>query len=184
MAKLSTAAWIAHNLGLSASFGGLLFGRLALNPNLKVIDSETERGKLLNTTWNRYNVVNAVSVGTAVATWFPGRLGLSGRAIDEQAQNLVRAKDILLLASVVTGLASIISGYMLSSQASEGATPVESGSEPAPETPDRGVKLLRLVNVLGNVNLVLIGSISAITTVLSMKAIESPRWSFVARLLP
>jgi hypothetical protein len=184
MTKLSTAAWIAHNLGLGASFGGLLFGKLALNPTLKEIDSEPERGKLLNKAWNRYNLVNAFSVGTAVATWFPGRLGLSGRAIDEQAKNLVRAKDSLLISSVVTGLASIISGYVLSRQGPEGATPIESGTEPAPETPNRGAKLLRLVNVLGNVNLVLIGSISAITTVLSMKAIESTRWSFVSRLLP
>jgi hypothetical protein len=39
MTKLSTAAWIAHNLGIGASFGGLLFGKLALNPNLDVISS-------------------------------------------------------------------------------------------------------------------------------------------------
>ena len=30
MAKLSTAGWVAHNLGLGACLGGLMFGKLAL----------------------------------------------------------------------------------------------------------------------------------------------------------
>ena len=51
--KLSTAAWAAHNLGLSASLGGLLFGKVALNPSLGVIDSKPDRGKILNATGGR-----------------------------------------------------------------------------------------------------------------------------------
>ena len=50
MAKLSTAAWVAHELGLATSLGGLLFGRPALNPNLEVLENRPERGKLLNKT--------------------------------------------------------------------------------------------------------------------------------------
>ncbi len=69
MAKLTTAAWAAHELGLASSFGGLLFGKLALNPTLDVLEDKPERGKLLNKSWNRYNAVNAISVGTAIATW-------------------------------------------------------------------------------------------------------------------
>jgi hypothetical protein len=34
---LSTAAWVAHNLGLGACFGGLLFGKAALNPSTTVV---------------------------------------------------------------------------------------------------------------------------------------------------
>ena len=52
MRTLSTAAWVAHNLGLAACFGGLLFGKVALNPSLSAIDSEADRGKILNTAWN------------------------------------------------------------------------------------------------------------------------------------
>jgi hypothetical protein len=33
MTKLTTAAWVAHELGLASSLGGLLFGKLALNPD-------------------------------------------------------------------------------------------------------------------------------------------------------
>ena len=54
MVKLSTAAWVGHNLGLAAWFGGTLFGKLALNPSVRAISSREERGKVLNAAWNRY----------------------------------------------------------------------------------------------------------------------------------
>ena len=47
---LSTAAWVAHNLGIAASFGGRLFGKTALNPSLSAIASEAACGKTRNTT--------------------------------------------------------------------------------------------------------------------------------------
>ena len=87
------------------------------------------RGKALNAAWNRYNAVNALSLGTAAATWFFGRAGISGRSIDEEARKLVLAKDILFVASILTGLASIASGLRLSRQAPEGAVPVETGTK-------------------------------------------------------
>jgi hypothetical protein len=175
MAQLSTAAWVAHYLGLAACFGGQLFGKLALNPKLDALSSKTERGKMLNAAWNRYNVVNAVSLGTAAATWFVGRAGISGESIDE---------DVLFVASILTGLASIISGLRLARQAPEGATPIQTGTEPTPETPEEAAGLLRTVNVLGNVSLGLIASIIEVTTILSQKAGQSARWSAVSRFLP
>jgi hypothetical protein len=184
MAKLTTAAWVAHNLGLAACFGGQLFGKLALNPKLDVLSAKDERGKMLNAAWNRYNAVNVVSLGTAAATWFIGRAGISGESIDEEAHNLVLAKDALFVASALTGLASIISGLRLSRQAPDGATPIQTGTEPAPETPEEAAGLLRTVNVLGNVSLGLIASIIAVTTILSQKAGQSTRWSVVSRFLP
>ena len=184
MAKLSTVAWVVHNLGLAACFGGQLFGKLALNPKLDTLSSKEERGKMLNAAWNRYNAVNAASLGVAAATWFVGRAGISGHAIDGDARNLVLAKDALFVASGLTGLASIISGLRLTRQAPEGATPIQTGTEPAPETPEEVAGLLRTVNVLGNVSLGLIGSIIAVTTILSQKAGQSTRWSAVSRFLP
>ncbi len=184
MSKLTTVAWIAHNLGLAASFGGILFGKVALNGKLDVLDSESDRGKLLNAAWNRYNAINALSVGTAAATWFVGRAGISGRSIDEDARGLVLTKDILFVLSAVSGLASIIQGRALTRQAPDGAVPIESGTTPSSETPEEAAGLLRSVNVLGNVNLVLIGAIEAVTTILAMKANKSTRWSAVSRFLP
>ena len=184
MSKLSTTAWVAHELGLGASFGGLLFGKLALNPNLDAIEPKPQRGKILNAAWNRYNVVNAVSVGTAVATWFAGRTGIRGRVIDEEARGLVVAKDALLATTVITGLASIVSGRRLTSQAPEGATPIDSGVSPAPEMSEEAARLLRTVNVLGDVNIALLGSVIVVSTLLSMRAGQSVRWSIASRLLP
>src|SRR5215213_9632427 len=163
---LSTAAWVAHNLGLGACFGGLLFGKAALNPSLSAIDSEAERGKILNTAWNRYNVINVTSFATAAATWFPGRLGVSGKEIDQQTRTLVLAKDILFAVGALTGLASVIQGRALAGQAPDGAVPIESGTTPSSETPEKAASLLRSVNQLGNLNILATGAILAITTVL------------------
>jgi hypothetical protein len=181
---LSTAAWVAHNLGLGACFGGLLFGKAALNPSLSAIDSEAERGKVLNTTWNRYNAINVASFAIAAVTWFPGRLGLSGKEIDQQTRKLVLAKDILFGVGAITGLASVIQGRALTDQAPDGAVPIESGTTPASETPEKAASLLRSVNQLGNLNILVTGAILGITTVLSMKATESVRFSAVSRLFP
>jgi hypothetical protein len=181
---LSTAAWVAHNLGLGACFGGLLFGKAALNPSLSAIQSEAERGKVLNTTWNRYNAINVASFATAAATWFPGRLGLSGKEIDQQTRNLVLAKDILFGVGALSGLASVIQGRALTDQAPYGAVPIESGTTPASETPEKAASLLRSVNLLGNLNILVSGAILGITTVLSMKATKSARFSAVSRLFP
>lgn len=185
MAKLSTTAWVAHELGLASSLGGLLFGKLALNPNLELLENKSDRGKLLNKTWNRYNAVNAASVGTAIVTWLTGRAAISGNlALDEGANNLVRIKDALLATTAATGLASIVSGLQLTRQAPDGAVPIDSGVSPAPEMSDEAARLLRRVNVLGNVNIAVLGGVIAVSTILSMKANESVRWSLLSRLLP
>ena len=97
MSKLTTTAWVAHELGLAASFGGVLFGKLALNPNLDVLENKSDRGKLLNKSWNRYNVVDLVTTGTAIATWLAGRSSISGSsALDEEANNLLRTKNHII----------------------------------------------------------------------------------------
>ena len=185
MAKLSTAAWIAHDLGLAASFGGLLFGRTAMNPSLKYIESsKADRGRVLNKTWNRYNTVNVLSFGVATAGWFAGRAALSGRSIDQDAQNLSRIKDALYIAGAVSGLASVVSGLRLANQAPDGAVPIEDGSTPAAETPEQAQKLIRTVNVLGNVNLAINASLIGLTTALAMKANQSTGWAITSRLLP
>ena len=184
MAKLTATAWAAHDLGLAACFGGLLFGKASLNPKLGVLSSETDRGKLLNAAWNRYNLLNVASFATAAVTWFPGRLGLSGKEVDDQTRNLVLAKDILFAVGAVTGLASVVQGRSLTQQASEGAVPIATGTTPSSKTPDKAASLLRSVNVLGNANIAVIGGILGVTSILSMKATESKRLGRLSRFLP
>lgn len=185
MAKLSTVAWVAHDLGLAASFGGLLFGRTAMNPSLEHIESsKADRGRVLNKTWNRYNAVNVLSFSVATAGWFAGRAALSGRSMGEDAKTLSSIKDFLYISGAVSGLASVISGVRLAGQAPDGAVPIENGSTPAIETPEQAAKLLRTVNALGTVNLAITASLIGLTTALSLKAQQSPAWTITSRLLP
>jgi hypothetical protein len=184
MAKLSGVAWAAHNLGLAACFGGQLFGKVGLNANLDAIGDEADRGKMLNTAWNRYNLINAASFATAAATWFPGRLGLSGEEIDDQTRNLVLAKDVLFAVGGLAGLASMVQGRALAGQAPGGAVPIASGTTPSDRTPEQAAKLLRSVNLLGNANIAVIGGIIGVTSLLAMKSSESTRFGVISRLLP
>jgi hypothetical protein len=185
MTKLTNTAWVAHELGLAASFGGLLFGKLALNPKLELLDSKADRGKLLNGAWNRFNVVSTLSTGTAIVTWLTGRAAISGNlALDDEANNLVRTKDALLATAAVTGLASMLSGISLTRQAPDGATPLDDGLNPAPEMSEEAARLLRRVNLLGNVNIAVLGGVIAVSTLLSQKAGKSIGWAAASRLLP
>lgn len=127
MATLSTAAWVLHDLGLAAGFGGPLFGKLALDPAIKVVHSEAERGEVMNKAWSGYQAVNAVALGTMAATWFVGRTVLSGWEVTAKARPLVLVKDALVGAALVTGVANMVGGAILAKQAPGGAVPVESG---------------------------------------------------------
>lgn len=184
MGKLSAAAWAAHNVGLGATFGGTLFGRVALDPKLGILGSDSERGKLMNAVWNRYNVVNVASFATAAATWFPGRLGLSGKEIDDTTRKLVLAKDLLFGLGALTGGASLAQGLALTAQASEGTVPISTGSTPSSETPEKAAALLRSVNTLGSANVAITGSILGVTSILAMKSAESARFPGSSRSLP
>jgi hypothetical protein len=78
----------------------------------------------------------------------------------------------------------VVQGRALTNEAPGGAVPIASGTTPTSDTPDRAATLLRSVNQLGNANLAITGAILGITTILSMKATESSKFSAVSRLLP
>lgn len=187
MTALTTAAWVAHDIGLAAGFGGSLFGRIALNPAVKLISDKSERGQLVNTAWNGFNIVNAVGLGTAAVTWFIGRAMLRKkhtRSLGHAGRGLVLAKDVLMSTTVATGLLSGISGLILARQAPRGAVPMETGSKPAQETPRKAAGLQRLVNVLGTVNLLSTAGVIGITAVLGTVAGKSAGWKLLSRFLP
>ena len=78
----------------------------------------------------------------------------------------------------------MIQGRALTGQVPGGAVPIASGTTPSSDTPEKAASLLRSVNQLGNANLAITGAILGITTILSMKATESSKFSAVSRLLP
>src|SRR5215210_990953 len=133
---LANTTRAAHDVGLAAWLGGAMFGKFAHNPSLVNISSRSERGKVANAAWNGYNAVNAAGLGAAALGWGAARLteatpaNLSGR---EKA--LSTAKDGLMAAAVLTGIANGVQGARLAKQAPDGAVPVETGTKPAADTP-------------------------------------------------
>jgi hypothetical protein len=181
---LSTTGLVLHDLGLATAFGGSLFGKIALNPAVRTLASLEERGKVVNTAWNGFNVLNVLSLTTATLTWLVGRSKLTGREIDETTQTLVTAKDALLGASVVLGAANVAAETFLTRQGIDGAVPMESGNAPSLSTPPKAASALRAINLMGIVNLACLAGVIGITAFLNMKAGTSSKWSALTRFLP
>jgi len=151
---LANTARAAHDVGLAAWLGGSMFGKFAHNPSLEKIASHTERGSVSIAAWNGYNLINTIGLGAAAVGWGAARFTetrpdkLSGRE-----RSLAKAKDGLMGAALLTGLASAVQGARLAKQAPDGAVPVETGVKPAPETPAKAAKIQRTLGLLGNLNI-------------------------------
>jgi hypothetical protein len=169
------AARIAHDLGLAACFGGTLFGKVVFNSSLPAIGSKTERGRLGAAFWNRSNPINAAAFGVAVATWLPGRIGLSGGEVDPRSRSLVLAKDALMGAAASAGLAAVVAQISLNRRAPEGAVPLASGGLPASEAEETTALIQRAVGALGGVNVALFGGLVAVTAAVSKPPGRSTR---------
>jgi hypothetical protein len=149
-----TASQIAQEAALAALLGGNVFGRVAMHPALESVSDKQERGKVLNRAWRRYGTVNSAALLALVAGWTSARRDQRGPLWTRSGRRrLILAKDIAVGAVVATGLASAAGGVGFAQQAKDGAVPMDSGSSPAPETPDRAAKLKHVVNVLGALNL-------------------------------
>lgn len=172
---LANTSRAAHDLGLAAWLGGAMFGKFAHNPSLTRISSHAERGSVTNAAWNGYNAINATGLGAAALGWGAARFteanpaNLSGR---EKA--LSTAKDGLMAAAVLTGVASFVQGARLAKQAPDGAVPVETGTKPAPETPAKAARIQRSLGTLGNLNLVAGVSLVAVNAVLAQADYSRP----------
>ncbi len=172
---LANATRAAHDVGLAAWLGGSMFGKFALNPSLTRISDHSERGSVANAAWNGYNLVNGLGLGVAAAGWGAARVtetlpsNLSGRE-----KVLSTAKDALMGAAVVVGVANGVQGARLARQAPGGAVPVETGTKPAPETPPQAAKIQRSLEVLGNVNIVTGVALVAVNAVLAQTNYSRP----------
>ena len=56
--------------------------------------------------------------------------------------------------ALVTGIVSGVAGAGLAQQMPDGAVPVETGTEPAPETPPSAARLQRVIGVASTLNIV------------------------------
>jgi hypothetical protein len=184
MATLSTTAWVLHELGLAAGFGGNLFGQIALNPAVAEIQSKRERGKVAHVAWDRYKAINGASLALMAGTWLAGRTMLDGRSLGRGSRALTVTKDVLVGAAVLGGLGAMVAGRMLDKEIATSNEPIHTGSRPSADTRRRVADLQRFTNGLGRFNVAMNAAVLAVTTVLAMQSGRSTKWSFVSRLLP
>jgi len=160
----------AHDLALAALIGGNLFGRWALHPALTDVSDAGERGKVLNRAWRRYGTINSLALATLVAGWLPERRTKArARFRTRTERTLTTAQDVALGAVVVTGLASALSGVGFAQQAPQGAVPMTSGTEPAPEATQRATTLKRVLNALGALQLAATIALLVVNAVLAQR---------------
>lgn len=187
MGTLSSAAWAAHDVGLAAAIGGTLFGRAALEPALEDIKSPVERDRVSADAWQRFSWWNLGAHGVFAATWLVGRGMLSGREVNRRARKLTKVKDGLMIASLATGVSSILFGRWMGRRSERGLGPEEVRSEDAERTEQEAKRthaIERAVGVLGMLNLLTNVGIASITSILAMEANKSVRFSVRSRRIP
>src|SRR5919202_120152 len=167
--QASTPARSLHKMGLAVNLGGTLFGLVALNPSVARIGDTRERGSVLNEAWTRFQTIGTLAMGLTVAMW---RLGGLKQAESDLDPTLAGIKNVLLGGALVTSVASAIVGMRIARQAPEGATPVESGTEPAPETPEEAARSQRLSAFLGAATVALVAGVLALSSALEVRAVE------------
>jgi hypothetical protein len=185
MTTLSTAAWAAHEVGLATAIGGTIYGRAALQPALRDIEDPGERDRVSAEAWQRFSWLNLAAHGVFAATWYAGRSMLSGREVSSSARTLTRVKDGLMVASLVTGIGSIVLGRLLGKRARRGDGPSQVRESAGTVTDSESTMALhRTVGGLGIANLIANVAILGITTVLAMEGSRSTRFSARSRFLP
>ena len=165
----------ASQIGMAGLLGGTLFGRLALHPAVTEISDHAERGKVINVAWRRYGAINSLSLLAVVGGWLGARadeardVNLSGRE-----RRLARAKDLLVAACAVTGLATMVEGIRFSRMAPEGAVPLADGDRTAPEATGDQARSKRRLNHLGRASLLADLGLVAVEGALSQENFRRP----------
>src|SRR5829696_8290499 len=172
MRQASTPVRSLHKMGLGINLGGTLFGLVALNPSVKRIADRSERGGVLNEAWTRFQVLGTLAMGVTVATW---RLGGLKEAESDLDPALAGIKNVLLGGALLTSVASAVAGRTIARQSPEGETPVESGAEPAPETPEEAARAQRLSAFLGAATVALVAGVLGLSSALEVRAVEKSR---------
>ena len=120
-----------YDLGLGVWFGGSVFGILAMNPAVEVLDDPEERGKMVDEGWARFQPYGALGLFTALVTHFVMRRRAPKKPTPTY-KTVALLKDALLLGACVSSVASLALGEY----AVDDYTPVESATEGSEETPE------------------------------------------------
>jgi hypothetical protein len=172
----------AHDIGLAGLLGGNLFGRLALHPSVTEISDPAERGKLVNAAWHRYGTINTLSLLAVTTGWLGARLDeASDRRLTPAERRLARAKDVLVAAVAVSGLATAAEGMRFARIAPGGAVPLTDGDHTAPQAGDTAQRAKRRLNVLGAFSLAAEAGLVSVNAALNQRNYRRPA---ARRLVP
>jgi hypothetical protein len=173
--SLAYATRAAHDIGLALWLGGATFGKVAHNPALRNIADHAERGKVANAAWNSYNVVNTAGLGAAALGWGAARVTeTQPQRMSGRERELSKAKDVLVGIAVTSGVANGALGAKLAKSAPDGAVPVETGTQPAPQTPPSAAGAQRALGVLGTLNIAAGVALVAVNAVLAQENYSRP----------
>ena len=180
MPVLSSAAWVAHDVGLAAAIGGSLYGKTAMHPALRQLPDPDLRDQVADVAWRRFSWWNLAAHAVVAGTWLVGRSILSGREAGPEARTLTLVKDVCVATSVVTGLASVVLGRWLGRK-----TARQQGPQRAHEGGERAaLRIERVLNAVGDLNLAANVGALGTTALLAMQGSESPRFAITSRRLP
>src|SRR5437588_2388027 len=158
----ATCAAIVRRLGIAAVFGGMLFGKVGLDPAVVVIKRQDERGRLVSRVWKRWTLLGAAGMAAAgMARWTEK---CAGPDVDRHTQRLSVAADILFGIASLTGALNVVCGVLLTRTARYDGVPLETGLRPGSAVNRRQSYLHRTILAGGWTQL------AALTGVLALEA--------------
>jgi len=172
---VSQAGRALHDLGLAGMLGGNLFGRHALHPSVTEIADPAQRGRVVNAAWRRYGTINGLSLAAVAAGHFVGRLDeTSARRLSGGERGLMRAKDALVGAVAVAGVATAAEGVRFSRMEPGGAVPLRDGAHAGPGATPAESRAKRRLDRLGAVALVAEVGLVTVNAALSQRNFRRP----------
>jgi hypothetical protein len=172
---ISSAGRAAHDISLGALIGGNLFARAAMHPAIGLVSDPRERGRVVNSAWQRYGVVNSLALASLVGGWVPARLGEARPSLlSAHERPLAVGKDLAMCAVAVTGIAAGVEGMRFARMESGGAVPLADGSTAAPEASEREAKAKRRLNMLGTAHLISALALAAVNATLGQANFRRP----------
>ena len=145
--QLQNFAQIGHDVGLAVWYGGTVFGKFVLNPAVRAIDDQSERGQAANAGWAAFHPIGGAGLFTAAFVRYAARkTEIESSRLSPTEAALAKAGDALMITNLaLTGL-SFVYGQRL---ASTGKVPMETGTQPTTGTPPEVAKLQKSNEVLG-----------------------------------
>jgi hypothetical protein len=101
MAQASAPVRSLHKMGLGICLGGTIFGLIALNPSVERISDKSERGRVLNEAWARFQTIGVLAMDVTVAMWRLGGLKEAESDLDATLAGILGSATVALVAGVL-----------------------------------------------------------------------------------